>query len=231
MSRPWYSVKHVESKSLLPTKLTRGRAYFVDDEQVIVIDHGLGPVIYGGKPGPQGQAGEPLPQIQGQLDSLAAASLTMQSTFWENLERQHKSEARAEAAITEASSFLQGQVNLNAQGILTVTELIYRKFKEYDAAVSTLTKTLAELYPEEFRGKGGDGKDPLDDVVVTTPEGRWKVQQTVLQDGTIVLELDAQELRIERLKVGDRVDYDGSTWTVSEYERSEDGTISLTISA
>ena len=83
---------------MLPEKLTRGRAYFVDDEQVIVIDHGQGPVIYGGKPGPQGQTGEPLPQIQDQIDKLSEAELYTQGTIWQLAQR---TDARDEALQTD----------------------------------------------------------------------------------------------------------------------------------
>ena len=88
MARPYFAAKHVESMSLLPENLTIGRAYFVDDEQVIVIDHGRGPVVYGKSPGPQGIAGEPIPQLQDQINALAEAELTTQRTIWEINERE-----------------------------------------------------------------------------------------------------------------------------------------------
>ena len=83
MSRPYFTAKHVETMTLLPENLEVGRAYFVDDEQVIVIDHGRGPVIYGNSPGPQGIAGEPIPQLQEQIDQLAEASLNHTKIIWD----------------------------------------------------------------------------------------------------------------------------------------------------
>ncbi len=69
----YYGVSHIEKLTLLPETLELGRAYFVDDEGYIVIDHGRGPIIYGNRPGPQGQAGEPIPQLQDQIDYLTEA--------------------------------------------------------------------------------------------------------------------------------------------------------------
>ena len=230
MSRPYYSVKHVESMSLLPAKLTRGRAYFVDDEQVIVIDHGNGPVIYGGKPGPQGQSGEPLPQIQDQLDSLAASELTLQKHIWDEGEKLRALTSRLEENAELSHSYLQEQIDQTGAAILTLTDVIKRESEHTDAAIATLAKTVAELYPDTFRPEGGDGNaDPLDNETITTPAGTWTIQQTTLKDGTIILTLDAQELLIETLTVGQAVDFDGSTWRVQDYERDDDGTIRLTI--
>ena len=99
MSNTYWSIKHVESMLDLPDTLTRGRAYFVDDERVIVIDHGRGPVVYGGKAGPQGIAGDPLPQLQEQADYLAAASFSLQGLIYE-LHQKHKTEtARLDSAL------------------------------------------------------------------------------------------------------------------------------------
>lgn len=77
MADMFWTVRHVESRENLPEKLERGRAYFVDDEQYIVIDFGRGPVIYGGKPGPAGAAGEPNESMQGQIQHLAEASVRL----------------------------------------------------------------------------------------------------------------------------------------------------------
>ncbi len=73
MSEPYIGVSHIEKLRKLPDVLERGRAYFVDDEGYIVIDHGRGPIIYGNRPGPQGEPGEPIPQLQDQIDYLTEA--------------------------------------------------------------------------------------------------------------------------------------------------------------
>lgn len=55
------SSRHVKSRRLLPPVLKRGRKYFIEDEGVIVVDHGEGPREYGRNPtavGPQGPRGE-----------------------------------------------------------------------------------------------------------------------------------------------------------------------------
>ena len=55
------SSRNVKSRRLLPPVLKRGRKYFIEDEGVIVVDHGEGPREYGRNPtavGPQGPRGE-----------------------------------------------------------------------------------------------------------------------------------------------------------------------------
>ena len=232
MSRPYYSVRHIESIDLLPEKLTRGRAYFVDDEQVIIIDHGKGPVIYGGRPGPQGEAGEPLPQLQDQIDSLVQAELSTQKTLWE-LKTLHKNDLdRVHENFSDVTSHLQEQTNLNASAILSLIDTLQEKITQYDAAFSTLAKTIANLYPATFNPEGGDtNADPLDGEQITTEAGTWTIEQTILEDGSIVLNLSATELVIDTIDVGDSVDYDGTSWTVSGVTRHDDGTISITLDA
>ena len=70
-----------KSRYLLPTLLKKGRKYFIEDEGVILVDHGEGPREYGRNPtavdpqGPPGERGnrgprgpQGLPGIQGSLD-------------------------------------------------------------------------------------------------------------------------------------------------------------------
>ena len=241
MSRPYFSAKHVGTMSLLPENLVRGRAYFVDDEQIIVIDHGQGAVIYGGKPGPQGIAGEPLPQLQDQIDQLAEAELLTQkhiweltqrsdskleqvsNTFTEQLTQAEKDLAHFTALSTDTDSHLQSQINTNSEAMLSLIDTIQAKFTEIDSAIAILTKTIASLYPSNDPADYPDRSDPLDGEIITTDSGSWVVQQSTLSDGTMLLELEAQQLLIDTLKVGDRVDYDGSTWLVEDY--SVDGGI------
>lgn len=229
MSRPYLSVKHVESMSLLPKNLTRGRAYFIDDEQVIVIDHGLGPVIYGGKLGPQGIPGEPLPEIQAQIDSLSEAALNMQDFMWKESERVRSQDERLEEMLNDKQEFLQSQVDQTANAILTLTALLHEKFNQYDNAVATLAKTISEMYPPEIGPKEGDeDADPLDNETISTDAGTWTIQQTNLKDGTIVLELEAQELLINTLQTGDNVEYGGTNWKVAD-KQEQDGFITITL--
>ena len=285
--------------SLLPQKLVRGRAYFIDDEQVIVVDHGKGPVIYGGKPGPQGQAGEPLPQLQDQIDNLAAAELLTQENIWRLTERSDKKisgvednlenlaeetsekfsqtdtrisheaqiakdytdalEAQTEQKfiqagqdlaqvaqsakdytdslhnlhtsdvihlenlISDSDSHLQSQVDNQTSAILSLIMTVQEKFTSYDNALAIITKAISNLYPAPY---AEETQDPLDGETLSTDAGTWTIQQTILDDGMIVCELEAQSLLIETLQVGDKVDYDGSTWTVKNYSVS-DGMITV----
>lgn len=104
MAQIKWSAKHVRSLADLPDKLTIGRAYWVDDEHYIVIDHGQGPVIYGNRTGQQGQPGEPIPILQAQIDSLTEAAFS--TAFWiDELNQTRK----------KSETLLQQQINLREQ--------------------------------------------------------------------------------------------------------------------
>lgn len=75
MARPNWKAKHLTTASQFPDKPTRGRAYFIDDEGVIKIDHGQGVITYGARPGPPGPPGSPRDDLQEQLFDLEEASL------------------------------------------------------------------------------------------------------------------------------------------------------------
>ena len=213
MARPYFTAKHVESMSLLPGTLEVGRAYFVDDEQVIVIDHGRGPVIYGGATGPQGAAGEPIPQLQGQIDALAAQAFTTQKTIWDI----NKRELDRHEQIQEIIAGVKAEIAADIQ----------EQADRMDSALNILAKSIANLYPEHYAPEDSQD-DPLDNETVSTPAGSWTIQQTTLKDGTIVLNLEAQDLVIDTIQIGDTVDFDGATWTVEDVSTT-DGTTSITI--
>ena len=213
MPRPYFTAKHVESMSLLPETLEVGRAYFVDDEQVIVIDHGRGPVIYGGAAGPQGVAGEPIPQIQSQIDALAAEAFTTQKTVWD---------------INKRELDRHEQIQNLIAGVKTeITQAVQEQADRMDSALNIIAKSIANLYPEHYAPEDSQD-DPLDNETVSTPAGTWTIQQTTLKDGTIVLNLEAQELVIDHIKIGDSVDFDGSTWLVEDVS-NQDGVTTITI--
>ena len=224
MARPYFTAKHVESMSLLPQTLEVGRAYFVDNEQVIVIDHGRGPVIYGGATGPQGAAGEPIPQLQEQIDSLVAQAYTTQKTIWDinkrELDRHEQIQEIIENVKTEIVSAMQSQRD-------DLTEAMQEQADRMDSALNILAKSIANLYPEHYAPEDSQD-DPLDNETVSTPAGTWVIQQTTLKDGTVVLNLEAQDLVIDTIQIGDTVDFDGSTWTVEDVS-TIDGTTSITI--
>ena len=245
MARPYFTARHLESMSLLPDTLEIGRAYFVDDEQVIVIDHGRGPVIYGKAAGPQGIAGEPIPQLQDQIDALAAGAFTTQKVIWDinkrEVERTEQINARMDELKQEHDAHkahsdekseeyfdraMQASEN-NSAAILSLMKTMQEQFQKYDSALNILAKSISELYPEHFAPEDSQD-DPLDNETVSTDAGTWTIQQTILKDGTVVLNLEAQDLVIDRIKIGDSVDFDGSTWLVEDVSTT-DGVTSITI--
>ena len=150
MSRPYFSVKHVETMELLPEKLTPGRIYFVDDEQVIVIDHGNGlpPVVYGGKPGPQGPAGTPQAILQTELDVLAQTSLAIEELLWDEGNKLRNSIARLDEKTGSKIDILFDLVNTNSQNIIALVGTVKKTFDHYDSAFATLAKAVSNLYPD-----------------------------------------------------------------------------------
>jgi len=239
MARPYFTAKHVESMALLPDNLKIGRAYFVDDEQVIVIDHGRGPVIYGKSPGPQGIAGEPIPQLQDQIDALAEAELTTQRTLWDINEREisrhedldAKIAANLEHSASETAkcfSFAEELSAHNAEAIASLIDTMHTQFQKYDSALNILARSIAELYPDIHSSTEDPYEDPLDNETIYTDAGAYTIQQTTLKDGTIILNLTPQEQIVDTLKAGDSVDFDGSTWLVEDISTSG-GTTTITI--
>lgn len=193
-----FSASHVRTREQLPSELVLGRAYFIDNEQIIIINHGQGPVIYGNRPGPQGKAGEPIPILQAQIDNLVDASITQLSLI-ANHEEARQSDNQAlhddidnvffdlsdsianvktnlENNISQVNNnlldeiftlgqdlendinavdikrvgdndFLSEQINLNAQGIITLTKLTSRQHdalkKDIDS-INSYQETLSQ---------------------------------------------------------------------------------------
>ncbi len=137
MPRPYFTARHLESMALLPDKLELGRVYFIDDEQIIVIDHGRGPVIYGKSPGPQGIPGEPIPQLQDQIDQLAAASLTVQHTLWAINEREI---AEAKHTDSEISRLTQ----LHNSDIASVSQRVADNLTHTDSEIASVSQRVAD---------------------------------------------------------------------------------------
>ena len=235
MPKPYFTAKHIESMDLLPDTLEIGRAYFVDDEQVIVIDHGRGPVIYGGATGPQGIAGEPIPQLQEQIDSLTAEAFTTQNTIWDINTREVAHHEAIQNTIADVRSeilqVIQNQTQAFNEALQAqredLTTALLDLGEKLDSALNILAKSIANLYPEHYAPEDSQD-DPLDNETIQTDAGSWTIQQTTLKDGTIVLNLEAQNLVIDTIQIGDTVDFDGSTWTVEDITTT-DGTTSITI--
>lgn len=225
MARPYFTARHIESMALLPPKLEIGRVYFVDDEQVLIIDHGTGPVVYGKSAGAQGPAGEPQPSLQYQLDKLAEASLMHSKNIWDISQRVNANLQHTDSDVQEKFDFVKNLTERNAEAITSIISTIHEQFNRYDSAVQILAKAISELSPVPEKQEEAD---PLDNETIYTENGAYTIQQTVLDDGTVILNLTPQEQVIDTLKAGDSVDFDGATWTVEEIS-TEGGTTSITI--
>lgn len=203
MARPYFSVKHVESMDSLPEKLTPGRIYFVDDEQSIVIDHGNGlpPVIYGGKPGPMGPAGEPQPHLQEQIDTLAQTELAMQKLIWDEGKKFRENLTRTADNLAETLDRVQDMANTNAQTLMSLSRTIKESFDSYDAAIATLSKAVTNLYPDHIWHGDDDGQSE-------TPSP---------QTNTLA----------QTLNVGDNVNFSGEKLLVNKYTVNADGSFSV----
>lgn len=230
MPRPLFSVKHVATEALLPQKLTIGRAYFVADEQIIIIDHGdgRGPVRYGGRPGPQGEPGEPIPSLQGQIDELAAAS--MQTTI--NL---HQLNTRNKADLTHLQNLIEDNLEIiksasadNANALMNLLVVVNKKFTDYDNAINILVHTLSNLYPYSHTGTSGDGSNATPTGIMTTEDGlNYKIEESYIDGDTGVVVVTLYN-RIDTLKEGDIVNIDSGYFTVNNIDTGQ-GVITVTL--
>lgn len=133
MAQTKWSTKHVRTLADLPKKLTIGRAYWVDDEHYIVIDHGKGPVIYGNKTGPQGSPGEPIPILQAQIDSLTEASF--KTSYWidELNQTRKKSEELLQKHIDNSNSALNETIDEKSNESIARDEKLSENISFIDA--------------------------------------------------------------------------------------------------
>ena len=235
MTKPLFSVKHVASLALLPKNLTIGRAYFVDDEQVIVINHGdgRGPVTYGGKPGPQGMAGEPVPSLQGQIDELASASLLHTINLNDFFNRTKIDFEHLKSLITDNIDMLKSQNEDNANAVLNLLLITSKKFAEYDSAINILAQTLSNFYPSSHGGTAGDGTNDTTTGIITAEDGtQYKIEQAYVEGDTGVLVLTIYDTeRINTLNKGDKVSYDSGYFIIDNIQNNNDnsGVIALTL--
>ena len=120
MARPNWKARHVRTLAELPEKLIKGRAYFIDDEGIILIDHGdkRGVQIYGNRPGIQGQPGEPVPQIFADLESLSRAAINNASTLNYEIQSRRKSQEIEKNFRLESEQNLQNQIDSLVKAIL-----------------------------------------------------------------------------------------------------------------
>ncbi|MBQ7154862.1 MAG: hypothetical protein IJR85_04835 [Synergistaceae bacterium] len=229
----YLSVKYVPDASLLPATLVEGRLYFVGDEQVIILDSGDGPKIYGAASAPAVYYHtDSSPSLKEQIDALAEADLNAGLNYWAESVRTRREISRLEARIELLTSRLQEQATSNAEGILQLEQAIQAEADKTDNEIAALAKTITKFHPyAEDSGSSYDpsADDPLDNETLATDAGSWTIQQTYNADGTVTYELTAQELYIDTLTVGDTVNYDGQAWTVTNYQKGENGVITLSI--
>lgn len=224
------SVKYVPSSALLPENLVQGRLYFVGDEQVIILDSGDGPKIYGAASSPATYIhSESSPSLKEQIDTLAAAELQSGINYWVETVKVRKELTRLETRLETLTTQLQEQANENARGILELTQTVNSEAEKTESEIATLAKTITKFHPYAEYPEipyNPDTDDPLDNEVISTPTGEWIIQQTYNPDGTISFELTPLTLYVDTLKAGDTVLIGGSEWTVHEVT-NDDGTIGL----
>lgn len=222
MSRPYWKARHVESRSLLPEKLDRGRAYFVDDEQIIIIDHGNGPIEYGGKPGPQGIPGEPIPSLQGQIDDLTEASLRTSFTLFEINQRRKIEANHIREMLNEVKSIIAESDNNNASALMAIVNLINQQEEKRDAEIAILTKAITALYPPSHSGIAGDetNNTPTGEIITASDGSSYIIEQSYIDNGTGVIVVSFYEpqtiQRINTLKEGDIITIDSHSYTVMD---------------
>ena len=118
-----------------------------------MIDHGRGPVIYGNAPGPQGIAGEPIPQLQDQIDALVAEAFTTQKTIWD-INKREVQEAEDTASrfqsthekIDSESRFLQEAIfNVKQKADNDIAQLLIRHNADIQALTEQHTQDIAAI--------------------------------------------------------------------------------------
>lgn len=152
MAMPLWQVRHVITEEKLPKQLIPGTAYFVQDQQYIVVDmnDGRGPVKYGDKPGPKGDSGEPQMYMQEQLDDLAHASLRTTITIYGLARSTQQYMRNIEGILENSVKYLMEQDDKNAEAVITSLKLLHEKVNQYDDAIATLAKNVAMLYPADW---------------------------------------------------------------------------------
>lgn len=233
MSRPYWKARHVDTRALLPAKLERGRAYFVDDEQIIIIDHGLGPVEYGGKPGPQGQPGKPIPSLQGQIDDLARAALQTSVTLKEINERRKNDIENIKRLITEIFEYASNSDNDNASAILSLANLITRQNLQHDKEISILASAMSTLFPAPLK-PDGSYTVPQGELITASDGKMYLIEQSYFDSDSGVLVLSFYDKNtvsaLATLKEGSLVQADGAAYRVAHLSgNASQGVIQLTM--
>lgn len=148
MGRKFFSPHHVETLALLPETLTPGVAYFVDDENSIIIDFGdgLGAHTYGGTHGyisatPSTGNGF----LQDQINTLSGGVLLMAVNFWQETQDIREKLEHLASRLEDESSNLRGLSDKTAEGILWLCRALYDHTGKTDAAIQVLTEQVADI--------------------------------------------------------------------------------------
>ena len=205
MARAYFTARHVPTASALPEKLTKGRVYFVDDEGYIVIDHGDGPRIYGYRIGPAGRPGEPIPELQHQIDSLTAGVFGNAFNALES-DEQRRTDIKHEVKMrTYSDNDLAGQVSLLSYAVMELAAYV----SVLDANMKGTEAAIMKLVTDS-----GLHTEPEDTPAELPVDAQQAFMLHLLLDAT------------DEDGIGDTFTYDGHTWDVSQ---QEDGTYILTL--
>lgn len=251
MSRPYWSVRYVPDLAGLPAKLEKGRAYFIGNEQYIIVDYGNGPIVYGGKPGPQGAPGEPQPQLQEQVDYLADTSIELTNHLF-NLQQKfrgnqdaitdikndlEKSSNDFQGIITDTRDDLLRHVNANSEAIIELMNYTYDQVAKINNVISIVTKILTSLYPNADIDMNPEDKTSrvlTRGEIITIDNTSYKVKDShVNSDGSVVVAFDViegiEQPAVLLLREGDSfTDTEGHVWTVENNELvNDEGVIRL----
>lgn len=168
MTRAYWKAGHVKQASDLPYKLTKGKAYFIDEEGWIAIDHGdnRGIQIYGNKEGIQGPTGELILQMRSQLyDLLEKFSAVLQDSVENDSSVQQQIDSLSFTAIKNAiesakahdrrKAEIQNEANIRAESDRTLQT-------QADSLAETGLNNALNIYNEaETRRKGFEQTEAL----------------------------------------------------------------------
>lgn len=120
--RPNWSAQHLTTATQFPARPEIGRAYFIDDEGVIRIDHGQGVITYGNRPGPQGPPGSPAAELQEDICDTDEAVITLAHLI-HDLTLRHSQKPTHKIILT-ALQALQAEIFDLDEGLLEVLAML-----------------------------------------------------------------------------------------------------------
>ena len=123
-NKTYWQVEHVRTLAELPSELVKGRAYFVSQENYLVVDHGdgLGPQVYGNRPGIQGPPGEPIPEMLSDDEQLSKAIITLAKVFYETYEANLKRLNDIESMMAGLLAVCAQNLNINLDEVRQAAE-------------------------------------------------------------------------------------------------------------